>query len=146
MDFPGVPGQAAAYDAYIAQDDYLSGRRGDYAERYGALSPWTTRVDIKFLQDYKIKVSENKTNTIQFSIDVLNIGNLISSEWGLVQQPNNVSPIGVSFKDADPGVDYVPDYSQAPDYSFNPNQTETFGYDSSLASRWQMQFGLRYIF
>ena len=146
MDFPGAAGQAAAYDAYIAQDDYLSGRRGDYAERYGAVSPWTTRVDVKFLQDYKIKVSENKTNTIQFSIDVLNIGNLISSEWGLVQQPNNVSPIGVSFKDADPGVDYVPDYSQAPDYSFNPNQTETFGYDSSLASRWQMQFGLRYIF
>ena len=135
MDFPGAAGQAAAYDAYIAQDDYLSGRRGDYAERYGAVSPWTTRVDVKFLQDYKIKVSENKTNTIQFSIDVLNIGNLISSEWGLVQQPNNVSPIGVSV-----------DGTGTPTYSFNPNQTETFGYDSSLASRWQMQFGLRYIF
>ena len=134
MNFSGA-GEAAAYDAFIAQDDYLSGRRGDYAERYGAVSPWTTRVDVKFLQDYKIKVSENKTNTIQFSIDVLNAGNMVNSNWGLVQQPNSVQPIGVSV-----------DGTGTPSYSFNANQTETFGYDSSLASRWQMQFGLRYIF
>ena len=134
MNFSGA-GEAAAYDAFIAQDDYLSGRRGDYAERYGAVSPWTTRVDVKFLQDYKIKVSENKTNTIQFSIDVLNAGNMVNSNWGLIQQPNSVQPIGVNV-----------DTTGTPTYSFNANQTESFGYDSSLASRWQMQFGLRYIF
>ena len=134
MNFSGS-GEAAAYDAFIAQDDYLSGRRGDYAERYGAVSPWTTRVDLKLLQDYKIKVSENKTNTIQFSIDILNAGNMVNSNWGLVQQPNSVQPIGVSV-----------DATGTPSYSFNANQTESFGYDSSLASRWQMQFGLRYIF
>ena len=113
MNFSGA-GEAAAYDAFIAQDDYLSGRRGDYAERYGAVSPWTTRVDVKFLQDYKIKVSENKTNTIQFSIDVLNAGNMVNSNWGLVQQPNSVQPIGVSV-----------DGTGTPSYSFNANQTET---------------------
>ena len=131
-----VASEAVAFDNYIAQDDYLSGRRGQYAERYGAQAPWRGRWDVKFLQDYEIKISENKTNTIQFSIDVLNVGNLINSDWGLVQQPNNVSPIGVS----------VDPTTLVPSYSFNPNQTETFGYDSSLASRWQMQFGLRYIF
>ncbi|MFT5248961.1 MAG: hypothetical protein ACI93P_000684, partial [bacterium] len=31
-------------------------------------------------------------------------------------------------------------------YTFNSDLTETYGYDSSLASRWQIQFGLRYIF
>ena len=67
----------------LSQDDYLSGRRGQYAERYGALSPWRGRRDVKFLQDYKIKVSENKTNTIQFSIDVLKRRQYgISSELG----------------------------------------------------------------
>jgi len=136
FDPTGDPGQAAAFDNYIAQDDYLSGRRGQYAERYGAQAPWRGRWDVKFLQDYKIKISENKTNTIQFSVDVLNFGNLIRSEWGLVQQPNNTSPVGVSVDPA----------TLVPTYTFNPNQTETFGYDSSLASRWQMQFGLRYIF
>ena len=134
MNFSGA-GQGAAFNQYIAQDDYLSGRRGQYAERYGALSPWRGRVDIKFLQDYNFDVGGGKTNTIQFSIDVLNFGNLLSSDWGLIQQPNNVQPIGVSV-----------DGTGTPTYTFNENQTETFGYDSSLASRWQMQFGLRYIF
>ncbi|HEY5687531.1 MAG TPA: TonB-dependent receptor [Yeosuana sp.] len=134
MQFAGA-GQGAALDAYISQDDYLSGRRGEYAERYGAVAPWRGRWDIKFLQDYNIKVSENKTNTIQFSIDVLNVGNLINSDWGVIQQPNNVQPIGVSV-----------DGTGTPTYSFDPNQTKTFGFDSSLASRWQAQVGLRYIF
>ena len=129
-------GQGDALNAYIAQDDYLSDRRGQYAERYGAISPWRSRWDFKLLQDYNFKVSENRTNTIQFSIDMLNVGNLISSDWGLIQQPNNVQPIGVS-------VDPV---TSEPTYTFNPDLKETFGYDASLASRWQIQFGLRYIF
>jgi len=134
MTFSGA-GQGAALEDYIAQDDYLSDRRGQYAERYGAIAPWRGKWDVKFLQDYNFKVSGDKTNTIQFSIDILNFGNLISSEWGLVQQPNNVQPIGVSV-----------DGAGNPTYTFNSDQTETFGYDSSLLSRWQMQFGLRYIF
>ncbi len=129
-------GQAEALDAYIAQDDYLSDRRGQYAERYGAIAPWRGRWDFKLLQDFNFKVSENRTNTLQFSADLLNVGNLISSDWGLIQQPNNVQPIGVT-------VDPV---TNEPTYSFNPDLKETFGYDVSLASRWQIQFGLRYIF
>ena len=135
MTFSGA-GQGAALDAFIAQDDYLSGRRGQYAERYGALAPWRGRWDIKFLQDYNFKVSENKTNTIQLSIDVLNVGNMISKDWGRIQQPNNVQPIGVT----------VDQNTKIPTYTFDPNLAKTFGYDSSLASRWQMQVGLRYIF
>jgi hypothetical protein len=130
------PGQGAAFDAYIAQDDYLNGRRGQYAERYGAISPWRGRLDLKILQDYNIKINENRTNTLQFSIDILNVGNMINSDWGVMQQPNNVQPIGVTV---DPGT-------STPTYTFNPDLKETFGYDTSLASRWQAQFGLRYIF
>ena len=134
MNFTGA-GQAAAFDAYINQDDYLSERRGQYAERYGALSPWVGRWDVKLLQDYHIKRENGKTNTVQFSVDFLNIGNFISSEWGLVQQPNAVQPIGVSV-----------DANGSPTYTYSTDLQNTFGYDSSLMSRWQMQFGLRYIF
>ena len=134
MNFSG-PGQAEAFDAFISQDDYLSGRRGDYAERYGALSPWRGRWDLKVLQDYHISIADGKTNTIQLSLDLLNLGNLISSKWGLVQQPNAVQPIGVTV-----------DENSVPEYTFSSDLTETFGYDASLMSRWQMQFGLRYIF
>ena len=134
MNF-AVPGQGDAFDNFIAQDDYLKDRRGKYAERYGALSPWVSRVDVKFLQDYNFKIGDKK-QTIQFSIDILNFGNMLNSDWGVIQQPNAIQPIGVS-------VDAV---TKVPTYSFDGNLTKTFGYDTSLESRWQMQFGLRYIF
>ncbi|MDP3680168.1 MAG: carboxypeptidase regulatory-like domain-containing protein [Flavobacterium sp.] len=137
MAFSGV-GQGAAFDAFISQDDYLNERRGQYAERYGALSPWRGKWDLKVMQDYNFKVSSasTKTNTIQFSIDVLNLGNLINSDWGLVQVPTSVQPIGVS----------VDQTTKIPTYTFNGTQTKTFNYDASLLSRWQAQFGVRYIF
>ncbi len=134
MQFSGA-GQAEAFNAFIAQDDYLSGRRGQYAERYGALAPWRGRWDIKLLQDYNFKVSGEKTNTIQLSLDVLNFGNLLNSDWGVVQQPTSIQPVGVTVDNA--GV---------PTYTFSGNLQETFVYDTSLLSRWQAQFGIRYIF
>lgn len=129
MQFSGA-GQAQAFEQFIQQDDYLSGRRGDYAERYGALAPWRSRWDVKFIQDFKV----TEDNSLQFSIDILNFGNLINSNWGLVQQANAVQPIGVSVDNG------------TPTYTFNPDLQETFVYDVTLLSRWQMQFGLRYIF
>ncbi|WP_298904312.1 carboxypeptidase regulatory-like domain-containing protein [uncultured Psychroserpens sp.] len=135
MQFSGA-GQAEAFEAYIQQDDYLSDRRGQYAERYGALAPWRGRWDLKLLQDFNFKVSGDKVNTIQLSIDVLNVGNLINSDWGVIQQPISVQPLGVVV---DPGTN-------VPTYTFNSDLQETFSYDTSLASRWQAQFGVRYIF
>ncbi|UOB17184.1 TonB-dependent receptor [Abyssalbus ytuae] len=135
MQFSG-PGQAEAFEAYIQQDDYLNDNRGSYMERYGALSPWRSRWDVKVLQDFNFKVAEGKIHTIELSIDVLNFGNLLNSDWGVIQQPNNLNPLSVNV-DPDTNV---------PTYTFNPDLKKTFGYDSSLASRWQAQFGIRYIF
>ncbi|NRT15458.1 hypothetical protein HNP99_001815 [Flavobacterium sp. 28A] len=138
MTFTGGASQGAAFDKFINQDDYLSGRRGQYAERYGALSPWRGKWDMKLIQDYNFKPSSSSktTNTIQFSVDILNVGNLINSDWGLVQVPTSVQPIGVS----------VDQTTKIPTYTFNGTQTKTFNYDASLLSRWQAQFGIRYIF
>ncbi|WP_310555437.1 TonB-dependent receptor domain-containing protein [Flavobacterium sp.] len=135
MSFSG-PGQGVAFNQYIDQDEYLSANRGQYASRYGALSPIRGKWDIKVMQDYNFKVSSgsDKKNTIQLSIDVLNFGNLLNSKWGLVQVPTSVQPIGVSVVGA------------TPTYTFNGTQNKTFSYDASLASRWQAQFGVRYIF
>lgn len=130
MQFNGA-GDAVAFEKFIQQDDYLKGRRGQYAERYGALAPWRGKMDIKFIQNLKLA----NDNSVEFTIDILNFGNLINSDWGLVQQPDAVQPIGVSV-----------DNTGTPTYSFNSNLKETFVYDASLLSRWQMQFGLRYSF
>ena len=135
MTFSGA-GQGEAFDKFIEQDDYLRDRRGEYAERYGAISPWRGKWDLKFLQDYNFRVSSasEKKNTIQFSVDILNVGNLINSDWGVVQVPTSVQPIGVTVA------------GNTPTYTFTNTQTKTFNYDASLTSRWQMQFGIRYIF
>ncbi|MDT7831889.1 carboxypeptidase regulatory-like domain-containing protein [Flavobacteriaceae bacterium S356] len=135
--------QAQAFEAYIQQDDYLSNNRGKYMERYGAIAPWRSRWDIKILQDFNFTIKGDKTNTIQLSLDILNFGNLLSSNWGVVEVPNNLSPISVDFPRDINGNITNP---STPIYSFDATLTETFGTDSSLLSRWQMQFGLRYIF
>ena len=126
-----TPEDAIGFEDFIRQDAYLKGRRGQYAERYGALSPWRGKMDVKFIQN--LEIMDN--NSLEFSIDILNFGNLLNSDWGLVQQPNAVQPIGVSV-----------DGSGTPTYTFNSNLKETFVYNSTLISRWQMQFGLRYSF
>jgi len=104
--------QATALKAFIVQDDYLSNRRGDYAEKYGALSPWYNTWDVRILQDIGI----NDSNKFQLSFDILNVGNLINSKWGVRQLATNTSlfqPIAVNVSDN---------------------------------SRWRLQMGLRFIF
>lgn len=125
--------QRAALKSYIAQDDYLNGRRGQYAEKYGALSPWFGRWDLRILQDYFLA---NK-NKIQFSIDILNVGNMLNSNWGVRQFATFTGlaqPISVSVA------------NNVPTYTFDTTQKTTFFNDFSLASRWQLQLGLRYSF
>jgi hypothetical protein len=136
MNFSGGQDMAIDFEEYIQNNDYLSDNRGDYMERYGALAPWRSRWDIKVLQDFNFNVGNDKTNTIQLSIDILNFGNMLNSKWGLVQQPNDLSAVSVDASGSEPVYTYTPD----------PDRPGQYGYDSSLASRWQMQFGLRYIF
>ncbi|MFO7745727.1 MAG: carboxypeptidase regulatory-like domain-containing protein [Psychroflexus sp.] len=135
MQFSG-PGQAEAFNTFIENNDYMKDNRGSYFERYGALAPWRSTVDIRVLQDYNFKVSGDKTNTIQLSLDILNFGNLINSDWGIVQEPFNQQPIGVN-------VDPV---TNEPVYTFSENRVDSFAVNTSLISRWRMQVGLRYIF
>jgi hypothetical protein len=125
--------QRAAYGEFIEQDEYLSANRGSYAGKYDILSPWYSSWDLRVLQDFNFSFA-GRTNTVQLSMDVLNIGNLLNSNWGVRQNPTNTQPVGVSVNE---GV---------PTYSFDSSLADTYTNDFSLLSRWQIQFGLRYIF
>lgn len=128
--------QRAALKQFIRQDDYLSGRRGQYTEKYGGQTPWFSQVDLRILQDFVFKAGKS-TNTIQFSIDIVNLGNLISSKWGIRELNTNsgyFQPLSVTLA------------GNTPTYRFDPSLKETFTVSPDLISRWQMQFGLRYIF
>lgn len=122
--------QRNAYNNYIEQDDYLSSHRGEYMEKYAILSPWNSRWDLRVVQDLNLG-----NNTIKFSMDVLNVGNLINSDWGVRQAPVNTQPIGVTV-----------DGNQNPTYSFDQSLENTYTDQFNLQSRWQIQFGIRYEF
>ena len=123
--------QWAALDAFIEQDEYLSTRRGKYAERNGAMLPWFSQLDLKAVQDVSFGL-----HTLQLSLDVMNIGNMINSAWGVRQLSTTWNPITVNGVDAN-GVPY---------FSFNTALEDSYVDDTSIASKWQMQFGVHYLF
>ena len=128
--------QRAALKSFIAQDKYLSSRRGAYTEKYDAETPWFGQVDFKIMQDFKIKKT---SKTIQFSLDFVNLGNLISSKWGVRKYATSIGyyqPLSVSLTNN----------NTTPVYQFDTNLKNTFTSSPDLLSRWQMQLGLRYIF
>jgi hypothetical protein len=136
MNFVGADAaaQKTAFKAYIAQDDYLSGKRGNYTKKYAALSPWYNHVDLRFVEGLKLP----KKQSVELSIDVINIGNLLSSKWGVrkfASYTGLAQPLATG-KDA----------SGITTYSFDTAQKSTFFNDFSPLSRWQMQVGLRYNF
>ncbi|MFZ6012273.1 MAG: TonB-dependent receptor, partial [Bacteroidota bacterium] len=62
--------QSADWQAYIAQDEYLSEHRGEYTERNGAILPWVYRADFSFVQEFFINVGNGKRNTLQLRADM----------------------------------------------------------------------------
>ncbi len=77
--------QAAAWDAYINQDKYLSTRRGQYAERGALWLPMVHRLDFSIAQNAFVNVF-GKKNAFQFRVDIDNLTNLLNSDWGVSQR------------------------------------------------------------
>jgi len=134
--------QWADLDAYISQDKYLSKHRGEYAERNGAIMPWRSQLDIRILQDFYVKAG-GKRNTIQLSLDIFNVGNLLNSNWSVYKTYNRNNLITFRGYDAAGVPQYQYPYLNA---ATKTPLTSTFRDDLGVLSRWQMQLGLRYIF
>lgn len=150
----------AQLDAFITQDPYLSKNRGKVIERNGALLPYFNQFNLNFTQDFMIKVG-NKRNTIRFTADVINFGNLLNRNWGLKQSISAGAIQPLSFKGlvgtganadnpqlvvaaGDPNIG-KPGFSFP--YADDKNQIPvTTSYRINTANLWQAQFGIRYIF
>jgi hypothetical protein len=97
MNFQDIPGfsaaqQAAAWDAYIAQDPYLSKRRGEYAVRGAVFLPLMHRLDFGLTQDVFANVGGER-HRFQFRVDIVNFGNMLNSNWGVAQRLVSNSPL-----------------------------------------------------
>ncbi|WP_340066253.1 TonB-dependent receptor [Ascidiimonas aurantiaca] len=134
--------QWQALNEFIEGNDYLNGRRGEYAERNGVQGPWNHIIDLRFAQDFGIKVG-NKTHTLQLTADIFNFTNFINKDWGKRRfVPGNEVSL-IETRSGGPN----------PTFSFDPRRFDRLedGFidldDRDIASsRWQMQFGVRYIF
>jgi len=137
--------QNAAFWAYVDQDEYLSENKGQYAERYGVIMPWVNRFDVKLLQDIFTGVGKNnKRQTLQISLDLLNVGNLLNSSWGIYQKQTLGSYDITLLKMSKTGTDGIPHYQM--NYTGSSLPTSTFTPVLSTQSTWGAQVGVRYIF
>ena len=134
--------QSAIFFEYINQDKYLSSRKGQYAERNGATSPWRNQVDFRLTQEVFRNYGKTK-NSMQFTVDIFNVGNLLNKEWGNVNFVNNSAilvPQNVAFINA----------TTKPTFRMNTFQNDivrkTFGVSQTISSTYYMQFGIRYNF
>ena len=97
MNFQNIPGftaeqQAAAWDAFIAQDPYLSKHRGEYVERGAIFLPFVNRLDMSVTQDVFTDIGGSR-HRFQFRIDFINFGNLLNKNWGVSQRLVSNSPL-----------------------------------------------------
>ncbi len=117
-------------DNFISNDSYLSKRRGQFAERNGARTPWNNQIDTKLV--YQTVLLKTK---LEISLDIFNLTNLINKNWGRQTFVPNVNNSGFSL------LDFIKIENEKPVYQFNNNNKTPYLVDN-LASRWQMQIGI----
>lgn len=84
--------QAEAWEAFIRQDPYLSKNRGQYAERNGVFIPMSYRTDMSIEQEIARSIG-GAMNRLSVRADVLNVMNLLNSDWGGGQTFNTTQPL-----------------------------------------------------
>nr|WP_299340234.1 carboxypeptidase regulatory-like domain-containing protein [Allomuricauda sp.] len=133
--------QWQALNAVIEGDEYLRSRRGQFVERNASRTDWTHIIDLKFAQEFGVKLGEN-VHRLEVTADIFNFTNLLNKDWGVrtLTNFNQVQLLNFEGFAAD---------GTTPEFTFDPGVEETTNIidDAGLvSSRWQMQFGLRYSF
>ena len=140
--------QRVAFWDYVASNEYLSTHSGTYAERYGHLQPWIHRFDAKVIQDIFTNFGTDRKYTLQVSVDLLNVGNMINDSWGTytynpLASFENVRPLSVVSKGS---------ATAAPTYNLNATSIDDFKQKTTLSksistsSTWGCLLGIRLIF
>ena len=141
-----TPGDWAIFDAFASKDKYLSKNRGKYMERYGAYLPWNERFDFRLTQDFKFNNRGAIKHKLQFTMDIINVANLLNSDWGLNKNLNGSNKAYQALRyhgrDAATGKAIV---------SVNKNSngdpyTDPIVIPTTMSATWAIQFGLRYSF
>jgi hypothetical protein len=127
----------------------LKDAKGGYVERNAGLLPWNNRFDFRLLQDIFTTFGKHR-HDLQISVDILNVGNLLNSKWGVIQELNNGSLYNyglLSVRSVTP--EGVPTFQMVtvkqPDGT-TVLPTTPFRDYFNVSNAWRMQLGLRYSF
>ncbi len=132
--------QRQAFEDFI-NNNGLDKYRGQITPRNEFLLPWLNRVDVRISQNLFTDMVQ-KGDKIAISLDVLNFGNLLNSDWGI--QENNVSSYGAAVLGRSGGL--------SPDPSFNLLRdgqnlvSSPFRQSSSRFTTWSAMLGFKYSF
>lgn len=143
-----VEDQVKAFDAFIAENA-LEKYRGTYLPRNKFLMPWLNRVDVRWTQDL-FKNIAIKGDKFQLTADIVNLGNLINSNWGvrktiLSNGRSMLRPNGwVNEETGEPLFRMLTDNN--PDTNEPFLVTTPFRDASTIATTWSAMLGVRYAF
>ena len=128
--------------AYVNNDSYLSKHKGEYAEAYSVYSPWVHRVDFSYKHDFKVKIGQS-VNKLQLSVDLKNILNLFSSNYGVSKYMNPDLNEGRILKFEKIDAEGYPVFSTPSKVNAN---TETFVRNIAIGQCWYASVGIKYLF
>jgi hypothetical protein len=141
---PTAAQQVTAYEQFINNNEYLKSRRGKFTERNGDFTPWNIQTDMRIMDEFKFTDKKDNVHSIQFSISIINVGNMINKDWGrsyfVPNTFNSTASIGLTKTGNLGGV-----ATGDPIYTFKAPTSTPYVIDQ-FASRFQAQFGLRYSF
>lgn len=143
-------------DAFIRGQDALQEARGSFLDRNSARDPWTHLVDLRLSQE----IVTFEGQQIELTANLENVLNLIDDDWGRVRFSSFNDQYAWNFEryvtEGDVGgrlagrlvtQDDVgkPVVTASDRFLFEPTLSDDV-YSTSFASRWRLQFGIRYTF
>ena len=128
---------------FVEQDSYLKNHKGEYAEPYSARAPFVHRFDFRWAHDFDVKIGSTN-NKLVLSLDIMNVGNLFNSKWGVMKNMNGCNN-GKILK-VDKVKDGVPYFSMFKDKTTGTAPTSTWSFNRNYDQCWKMQIGVKYVF
>ena len=125
-----------AFGDYIEATPALARSRGKFLDRNALQTPFEHHLDLHVAQDFYF--SAHSSRKLQLSLDVINLGSLISADWGASYYTSKykVSPVEIS------GYTTDAEGNRTPRYRFVGGSISR----NDLLSRWRMQVGVRVVF
>lgn len=129
------PGGWNELNAFIESEPSLRKYRGQIVPRNSARTPWRNLLDLNVVQE----IQTLRNQRLEITATLLNVLNLLNSDWGKVRYASFETVPLLDFQGYDAQGRAI--------VRFRPiSDRDDLLVTDNLASRWQLQLGVRYVF